>query len=52
MVIVAAVILIGVGVWVSTQLGTDRFKVSCKTCGGMAWLTGRMTIHVAVALDG
>lgn len=34
LVIVAAVILIGVGVWVSTQLGTDRYKVSCNTCGG------------------
>ena len=34
MVIVAAVILISVGVWVSTQLGTDRYKVSCNTCGG------------------
>ncbi|MFM7189066.1 MAG: hypothetical protein ACKO14_14760 [Armatimonadota bacterium] len=34
LVIVAAVILIGVGVWVSTQLGTDRYKVSCAVCGG------------------
>ena len=34
LVIVAAVILIGVGVWVSTQLGTDRYKVSCDICGG------------------
>ena len=34
MVIVAAVILLGVGGWVTTQLGTDRFKVDCSFCGG------------------
>lgn len=34
MVLVAAVILIGVGAWVSTQLGSDRFKVVCSVCGG------------------
>ena len=32
--IVAAVILLGVGGWVTTQLGTDRFKVECSVCGG------------------
>jgi len=34
MVIVAAVILLGVGIGVYTQLGTDRFKVECSVCGG------------------
>lgn len=34
LVIVAAVILLGVGAWVSTQLGMDRFKVECSVCGG------------------
>jgi DnaJ-class molecular chaperone len=34
MVIVAAVILLAVGVWVSTQLGSDRYKVPCEPCGG------------------
>ncbi len=34
LVIVAAVILLGVGAWVSTQLDTDRNKVSCEICGG------------------
>ena len=34
MVIVAAVILMGVGAWVSTQLGSDRSKVECRECGG------------------
>jgi hypothetical protein len=34
MVIVAAVILLGVGAWVSTQLGSDRSKVECSECGG------------------
>ena len=34
LVIVAAVILLGVSGWVTTQLGTDRFKVECSVCGG------------------
>ena len=29
LVVVAAVILLGGGGWVTTQLGTDRYKVSC-----------------------
>ena len=32
--VVAAVILLGVGGWVTTQHGTDRFKVECSVCGG------------------
>lgn len=34
MVFIAAVLLMGVGFWVTTQLNTDRFKVSCEICGG------------------
>ena len=47
MVMVAAVILLGVGVWVSTQLGSDRSKVECSDCGGDGMLLGRMTVRVA-----
>lgn len=34
LVVLSAVILLGVGGWVTTQLGTDRYKVSCDICGG------------------
>jgi hypothetical protein len=34
MVFIAAILLMGVGFWVTTQLNTDRFKVSCEICGG------------------
>ena len=34
LVVVAAVVLLSVGAWVTTQLNTDRFKVSCDICGG------------------
>ena len=34
LVVVAAVILLSVGAWVATQLGSDRNKVDCTICGG------------------